>query len=397
MKMRLVSLSIAVALALASIPAMAQNIYGPNYAWPNYFVYVASSTSHDISAYSISPDGSLTPVPGSPFLSGGAGAETNGIAIDPQGNCAVASNENNSSIQAFSIDGLSGILSPSGGLVSAGPPSTLNGPNPGVFHPKGQFVYVPNEQQAQIFGFIENLDCGLTPIPGSPFAVPGGPFTDSVAIEPTGRWLYVTIDNIPGGVSGFSINQDTGALTPIIGSPFAAGGDPDALALHPSGRFLYAANYNDNTISGYKINPLTGDLTPIAGSPFAMRGSGPDAIVMHPSGKWLYSANDINIVPGVGNTDGFVIDQVTGALTLMPGSPFLALAPSNSSSGVAVDPSGAYLYLANENSNNLSIFSINQANGTPTAILANVPSGMEPANMVAVGLVPQLFFLSFYH
>jgi DNA-binding beta-propeller fold protein YncE len=91
-----------------------------------------------------------------------------------------------------------------------------------------------------------------------------------------------------------------------------------------------------------------------------------------------------------------VIDQMTGALKLMPGSPFSALAPSNSSSGVVVDPSGAYLYLANENSNNLSIFSINQANGTPTAILANVPSGMEPANMVAVGLVPKLFFSWFY-
>jgi 6-phosphogluconolactonase len=359
MTLRRVLLTSAGLIALAAIPSMTQQIYGPNFAWPNYFVYVASSTSHDISGYSIdSTTGKLVPVPGSPFVSGGAGAETNGIAVDPQGNCAVASNENDSSIQAFSIDGLSGILTPSGGLVATGAPGALNGPNPATFHPKGQFVYVPNEAQAQVFGFIENLDCGLTPITGSPFAVPGGPFPDSVVVEPTGRFLYVTINTIPGGVSAFNIDQVTGALTPIAGSPFPAGNSPDSVIVHPSGNWLYVANYDDNTISGYRINPVTGALTAIAGSPFAMGGTGPDAITMHLSGKWLYTANDINVLPGVANTDGFIINQTTGALTRMAGSPFAALAPSNSSSGVAVDPSGVYLYLANENSNNISAFTI---------------------------------------
>jgi 6-phosphogluconolactonase (cycloisomerase 2 family) len=401
-------------VVLACAPAMAQNIFPPPFTFPgepwntqplapNFFAYVASSISHDVSGYKIDPiSGGLTPVPGSPFVAGPTGAETNGIRVDPQGLCAVATNENNSSVQAFMIDPNSGALIVEGPPVLAGVP-VLNGPNPGSYRPDGRFLYIPDEAEAEVYGYtVSQTDCTLAPIAGSPFAVPGGPFTDSAVVDPSGQFLYVTVDKTPGFVSGFKIDANSGALTVIAGSPFAAGNSPDSVIVHPSGKFLYAANYEDNTISGYTIDPTTGVLTPIAGSPFALGGSGPDAITMHPSGKWLYSANDINIAPGVGNTDGFIINQTTGALTLMTGSPFAALAPSNSSSGVAIDPGGSFLYLANENSNNLSAFTINQTTGIPTPIGPPVgptfASGTEPASIVtaAPNAWQNPFFLSFF-
>src|SRR4029077_9560010 len=84
-------------------------------------------------------------------------------------------------------------------------------------------------------------------------------------------------------VSGYRINPTTGALTPIAGSPFPAGGEPQSVAVDPSGTLAYVANFGDNTVSGYKINLLTGALTPI-GSVEA--GRSPNSVAVDPSGKF---------------------------------------------------------------------------------------------------------------
>ena len=69
-------------------------------------------------------------------------------------------------------------------------------------------------------------------------------------------------------ISGFSVNTSTGSLTPIPGSPFAAGNTPWAMAVEPSGTFAYAANVGGNDVTRYRINGSTGALSPVAGSPF---------------------------------------------------------------------------------------------------------------------------------
>jgi len=53
-------------------------------------------------------------------------------------------------------------------------------------------------------------------------------------------------------------------LTPLNGSPFQIRGA--ALVIDPLGPFLYASGAS--TISAYTVNTQTGALTPIAGSPF---------------------------------------------------------------------------------------------------------------------------------
>jgi DNA-binding beta-propeller fold protein YncE len=71
-----------------------------------------------------------------------------------------------------------------------------------------------------------------------------------VAVDPTGRFAYVV--NVAdsgqlGAVSAFSIGPN-GALTPLPGSPFAAGVLPQALALDPTGNFLYLAGSSSVTV-----------------------------------------------------------------------------------------------------------------------------------------------------
>jgi YVTN family beta-propeller protein len=144
--------------------------------------------------------------------------------------------------------------------------------------PTGKFAYVTNSGSATVSGYaIEPTAGALTPIKGSPFAAGSRPV--SVAVDPTAKFVYVTNAYAgmgSGNVSAYSIGSD-GALTPIPGSPFVAGSSPRSVAVDPAGKFAYVTNENSNTVSGYTIDPATGALTSVKGSPFAA-GSGPFSV-----------------------------------------------------------------------------------------------------------------------
>ena len=69
-------------------------------------------------------------------------------------------------------------------------------------------------------------------------------------------------------VHGYSVDQTTGALTPLPGSPYAAGARPQFVTVDPSGKFAYTANEQSADISAYAIDATTGVLTPVPGAPF---------------------------------------------------------------------------------------------------------------------------------
>jgi hypothetical protein len=94
-----------------------------------------------------------------------------------------------------------------------------------------------------------------------------------VALSANGRFAYVA-NNFADNVSAFTINTATGALTPVPGSPFAAGRAPFSVAVSPEDdQFAYVANQFSNDVSAYAIDATTGALTPVADSPFAAGGS----------------------------------------------------------------------------------------------------------------------------
>ncbi|HEY6822902.1 MAG TPA: hypothetical protein VI195_00560, partial [Steroidobacteraceae bacterium] len=88
----------------------------------------------------------------------------------------------------------------------------------------------------------------------------------AVACANIARFAYIAAFNLidAGVVWAFAIEPASGALTPVAGSPFSSGDETHSLAVHPSGRFLYAANRgggngaNARTISVYSIDPSSG-------------------------------------------------------------------------------------------------------------------------------------------
>src|SRR5579859_1532725 len=88
-------------------------------------------------------------------------------------------------------------------------------------------------------------------------------------------------------IAGFNRHAD-GSLTPISGSPFAAGGagtgagigSQGALQQSADSRYLLAVDAGSNQVSVLRVQP-DGSLKPAAGSPFYSGGVEPVSIAVH--------------------------------------------------------------------------------------------------------------------
>ena len=70
----------------------------------------------------------------------------------------------------------------------------------------------------------------------------GAFFVLAIALVPPLRAQFAYVANASGNnVSAYSIGAD-GALTPVPGSPFAAGFGPYSVAVDPTAKFAYVAN-----------------------------------------------------------------------------------------------------------------------------------------------------------
>jgi 6-phosphogluconolactonase (cycloisomerase 2 family) len=87
--------------------------------------------------------------------------------------------------------------------------------------------------------------------------VNSGTFPRSIAIDPDGRYLYVTNLSSPN-VSSFAINITTGALNGLgwVGAVYG----PSSVAVDPDGKFAYVVQLA-NIVASYAIDPATGALT----------------------------------------------------------------------------------------------------------------------------------------
>jgi 6-phosphogluconolactonase (cycloisomerase 2 family) len=162
-------------------------------------------------------------------------------------------------------------------------------------------------------------------------------------------------------VSAFAIHQTTGALTPVAGSPFAAGAFPTRIAINPAGTFAYVANQDSAAVTAFSIDATTGALTEISGSPFSVGGGNqPQGITVNPAGTVVYVTNS------QANVAALSIDAGTGALTPVAGSPFTADVVSWGWQSLAVNPAGTFAYVGAGNGSGLLVFSIDQTTGALT-------------------------------
>jgi len=229
-----------------------------------------------------SSSGMLTPVPGSPFPAGNTPVQA--VQASPQAASALflyVSNLNDSvgGISAYAINQQNGTLSPiSGSPFPTGDPGSYPGPSAMVVSYGNDFLYVALAGTAnannQIAAFSINPTTGsLTALSQSPFATGNDPLQMAyVPVTANAQGFLYTANVQDGTISAFTADDATGVLTPVNGSPYTSGTSVWGLSqiLTPSGNFfLYAADPEAETVTAYTINPNTGALTPLQGSPFA--------------------------------------------------------------------------------------------------------------------------------
>ena len=334
------------------------------------FAYVASfgcngNSGGYVSMYTINPTTGA--------LSIGSTAPTNdeltdSVTVDPSGKFVYVTSSGDvwdidfGSVVAYTINSTTGALtSTAGGITGTGVNGTPEFFNSVAVDPSGKFAYVAEGGAfpegtygglSSVAMFTINSTTGALTSNGM-IATGSGP--DSVAVDPAGKFAYVT-NSLSNDVSMYTIDATTGALASI--GTIAAGTGPDSVAVDPAGKFAYVTNYRSNNVSMYTIDATTGALTSI-GSIAA--GTNPFSVAVDPASKFAYVAN------WTYDTDGsismYTIDATTGGLT-----PSGTIATQLSPTSIAIHPSGKFAYVTNSGSNSVSMYSIDSATGTLTLI-----------------------------
>ena len=243
------------------------------------------------------------------------------------------------------------------------------------------YIYAALSAANQIIAYREDPNSGvLTQVAGSPYSVGDG--AHSLALHPSGKFLYAAnLGQNENDISLFTI-AGNGVLTEVFPRTSVApnASQPELLLMDPAGAFLYVANAASSNISVFSIDGSSGALSPVANSPFSI-GVAPLNMQLTPSGNFLF----VTIAsPSSGLIVGFSVNA--GMLARASVTPSDGINPY----GLAIDPSGTYLYAANSGSNTVSIFSIDSSGGLKEVPNSPLGVGSVPAALI---LDPQGEFL----
>ncbi|HME02162.1 MAG TPA: beta-propeller fold lactonase family protein, partial [Solirubrobacteraceae bacterium] len=230
--MKLPRLAMLAALATAGVMVSSGSAYAAPHS--HFFGHHASyvvghayandntATSNTVAGFDRHADGSLTPIPGSPFTAGGAGlgaglASQGAIQLSSDGRYLLAVDAGSNQISVLRL-GYNGVPKPVGTPVSSG------GSEPVSIAVSGDLVYVANAgaSETNVTGFRLSADGDLSPVPGSTVALPAGSGPDDVLFDPRGHKLVVNLVNT-STIASFHVRRD-GLLVPAPGSPIAAQG-----------------------------------------------------------------------------------------------------------------------------------------------------------------------------
>src|SRR5882757_909062 len=281
----------------------------------------------------------------------------------------------------------------------------------------GDYIYVGNGNDPFIAGFGVSSSGALSVLSGSPYN--NGVAAQSMAVTPANTFLYAGTTN---GIYLYAINGAGSIAVQNSGSAVAQDMVATQMQVDSTGNYLLASGFGTSigaqAIGIYTINTSTGLLTAVGGSPIPLyTGNGSTPAVVTPTGLLITPSNSYvyvslgslgvqiltlgaNGVLATGSTPSLLLPASTstspsdqglasdplsaflfvseintglrvlsigtgGSLKEVSGSPY---AVGTGPTGVIVDPTGSYVYVANKGSNNISAFTLTAASGQLTAI-----------------------------
>ncbi len=181
-----------------------------------------------------------------------------------------------------------------------------------------------------------------------------------ISPDPSGKYV-LSVDLGANKIFIYSYDENSGSMKPYTEQSYLKledGAGPRHLVFHPSGKYFYVVNELNSTLSfcSFDINSGKAEiLKTISTLPEGQNIENyPAAVRIHKNGKFLYSSNR--------GENSIALYSIAS-----DGTP--ALVETTSVEGdwprdFNIDPTGEFLIVANQKSNNLTVFTINQEDGT---------------------------------
>jgi 6-phosphogluconolactonase len=272
-----------------------------------------------VAAYAIgSADGKpgLTLLNALPIGDGGAAH----VSVDPTGKMLITAQYGGGSVAAFSLkadgslEARTALVKHEGGARVVARRQDSSHAHWAGFSPDNRFAFVPDLGLDKVVVYRVDLAGARLAAHGFGQVPPGGGPRHMV-FHPNGKWVYV-LNELDLSVSLFDYDVAAGTLTIKKTVPTVAKAElakeqftsASEIRVHPSGKFVYAANRGHDTITAFGVNAATGELSVIGRTP--VRGATPRNFNLDPSGKWLLAAGQDSH-----SLASFAVNQGTGELT----------------------------------------------------------------------------------
>ena len=182
------------------------------------------------------------------------------------------------------------------------------------FSPDGRFAFVPDLGIDGVVIYKYDADSGKIAKHGIATTPPGsGP--RHMKFHTSGRWVYV-LNELDLSISVFEYDVENGTMKikqtiPTVSKSELAKEQFKScseIRVHPTGRFVYAANRGHDTITAFKVDAETGELSVIEVE--NARAVTPRNFNLTPDGRWaLVGGQDSHTL------SSFSVDQETGELS----------------------------------------------------------------------------------
>lgn len=239
------------------------------------------------------------------------------LAVHPGGTMLLTAQYGGGSVAAFSLNPDGSLKARTALVKHAGGAKVVPGRQEGPhahwvgFSPDNRYAFVPDLGLDQVV--IYKL-AGTSLAPHGAAVLPPGAGPRHMKFHPGGKWAYV-LNELDLSVSVFGYDAAAGVMTlretvPTVSKAELAREQTSSASeihVHPSGKFVYAANRGHDTITGFAVNQASGGLTAIGKT--NVRGATPRNFNLDPSGRWLVAAGQDSH-----SLASFAVDAASGEL-----------------------------------------------------------------------------------
>lgn len=189
-----------------------------------------------------------------------------------------------------------------------------------------------------------------------------------VSVAPSGRMAFLA-NYGSGSWTAYPLSR--GRVQPPAATFGFSGSGPDksrqekphahCVVPSPDGRFVYVADLGTDRLMNYRLDQKTGKITPNPDQPYfpARPGAGPRHFAFHPSGRYLYLLNEMKatVVACAVDAGGVVTEIET--LNTLPAD----FQGRNTAAAIHLHPNGRFVYVSNRGYNAIHAYEIQENGG----------------------------------